>query len=226
MDNQAYTLAFDVYGTLIDTDGVLSHLESLMASEKAMQVSRTWRDKQLEYSFRRALMQSYANFEVCTMNALDYACDYHQVTLSAKGKKQLRDIYRELPAFNDVKDGLAKLNENNNRLFAFSNADKGTINDLLTCAGIRNYFEDVISVDEVKTFKPDPAVYAHFINLSGSNISNCWLVSSNPFDVIGASSFGMSTAWLRRSTNMVFDPWGIKPSIIIKDFNQLNERLI
>ena len=67
------TLAFDVYGTLIDTHGVVTLLEELVG-DKAKEFSRTWRDKQLEYSFRKGLMQNYETFAVCTSQALDYTC--------------------------------------------------------------------------------------------------------------------------------------------------------
>jgi 2-haloacid dehalogenase len=49
------TLAFDVYGTLIDTHGVVSALQALIG-DKAKDFSHSWREKQLEYSFRRGLM--------------------------------------------------------------------------------------------------------------------------------------------------------------------------
>ena len=75
------TLAFDVYGTLIDTHGVVSKLHEIIGS-KAKEFSHTWREKQLEYSFRRGLMQHYENFAVCTSQALDYACKYHKVSLT------------------------------------------------------------------------------------------------------------------------------------------------
>ena len=65
------TLAFDVYGTLIDTNGVVVTLEKFMG-ESATNFSQTWRNKQLEYSFRRSLMQNYEPFAVCTNQALDY----------------------------------------------------------------------------------------------------------------------------------------------------------
>jgi hypothetical protein len=67
----AITLAFDVYGTLINTHGVLTALEGLVG-DRAKAFSNTWRDKQLEYSFRKGLMQNYETFAVCTSQALDY----------------------------------------------------------------------------------------------------------------------------------------------------------
>ncbi len=98
------TLAFDVYGTLIDTHGVISKLREIVG-DRAEEFSQTWRDKQLEYSFRRALMQNYENFAVCTSQALDYTCAFHKVSLTDEQKAELLGIYRVLPAFSDVKEG-------------------------------------------------------------------------------------------------------------------------
>ena len=75
------TLAFDVYGTLIDTNGVITALEPLVGP-KAPAFSEAWREKQLEYSFRRGLMQNYENFAVCTSQALDYTCVFLKVSLT------------------------------------------------------------------------------------------------------------------------------------------------
>jgi 2-haloacid dehalogenase len=70
-EGMVITLAFDVYGTLIDTGGVMVLLGKYVG-DKAPEFSRVWREKQLEYSFRRGLMQNYENFALCTTNALDY----------------------------------------------------------------------------------------------------------------------------------------------------------
>ena len=102
------TLAFDVYGTLIDTNGVVAALQELV-NDKAKSFSQTWRDKQLEYSFRRSLMQNYEDFGVCTSQALDYTCAFHKVSLTDAQKTELLGIYRVLPAFSDVKEGLTLL---------------------------------------------------------------------------------------------------------------------
>lgn len=98
------TLAFAVYGTLIDTNGVVAALQELI-DDKAKNFSTTWREKQLEYSFRRSLMQNYEDFSVCTSQALDYACTFHKVSLTDAQKTELLGIYRVLPAFDDVKEG-------------------------------------------------------------------------------------------------------------------------
>ena len=214
------TLAFDVYGTLIDTHGIISALHTLIGN-KAKDFSHTWREKQLEYSFRRGLMQNYQTFAVCTSNALDYTCAFYKVEFTQQQKNNLLAQYRSLPAFKDVEEGLTKLKANNYRLYAFSNGTADAVNALLFAAGIRDYFHGVVSVDDIKSFKPNPAVYNHFLRETESESSNAWLVSSNPFDVIGAISAGMRGAWVQRSKDAIFDPWGIEPTLTVENLSEL-----
>lgn len=213
-------IAFDVYGTLIDTHGVVSHLATMMGP-LAQQFSQTWRDKQLEYSFRRGLMQNYENFAICTQQALEYACQFHKQNLSSAQKSELLDLYKTLPAFEDAARGLSELSALGCRLFAFSNGTSKAIETLLSSANLRDSFEAVVSVDPLKSFKPNPAVYAHFLRQSEINAGSAWLVSSNPFDVIGAISAGMRAAWVRRSADAIFDPWGIEPTITVSSLAEL-----
>jgi 2-haloacid dehalogenase len=220
----AITLAFDVYGTLIDTHGIIVALKKYVGN-KAPEFSCTWREKQLEYSFRRGLMQNYENFALCTRNALDYTGSYYKVPLSQKDKEDLLDAYKVLPAFDDVKEGLGRAKESGYRMFAFSNGSAEAVDTLLTNAGIRDYFIDVVSVDEMKSYKPNPGVYSHFLRRAGALGTNAWLVSSNPFDVIGAISSGMRSAWIKRSPEALFDPWGIEPTLTLNSLLSLAEHI-
>lgn len=220
----ATTLAFDVYGTLIDTHGVIAVLEKHVGN-KAPEFSRAWREKQLEYSFRRGLMQNYENFAICTGNALDYTSSYFKAPLSHQDKEELMGAYRILPAFDDVREGLARAKKSGFRMFAFSNGSADAVEALLKNAGIRDYFIGVVSVDELKSYKPNPAVYSHFLRRADALGANAWLVSSNPFDVIGAISSGMRAAWLKRSPDDLFDPWGIEPTLTVNSLYNLAEQI-
>ncbi|MEJ2687480.1 MAG: haloacid dehalogenase type II [Gammaproteobacteria bacterium] len=214
------TIAFDVYGTLIDTNGVELALGEKIGTDAAA-FSRLWRAKQLEYAFRRGLMQSYVDFDQCTRQALDYCCAALGTDLSMDDRQALMDSYRVLPAFADVPDGLAAGHQRGHRLYAFSNGRRDAVEGLLRHARIDGYFRAVVSVDDVKSYKPDPAVYRHFLQRSGALEGAAWLVSSNPFDVIGALSAGMHAAWVRRSANAVFDPWELQPTAIISGLSEL-----
>lgn len=217
-------LAFDVYGTLIDTAGVVSALREFVGND-AEDFSRVWREKQLEYSFRRGLMRRYQDFAVCTRDALEYTCARFRAELPEADKASLLGVYPRLPAFGDAAEGLRRLDTDEFALYAFSNGTASAVDTLLRNAGIRDCFRDVVSVDDLKTFKPDPDVYAHFLRTAGTDARNSWLISGNPFDVIGAVSAGMNGAWVKRDERAVFDPWGIEPAITVPSLVDIGERI-
>jgi 2-haloacid dehalogenase len=217
-------LAFDIYGTLIDPHGVVDELSKHVGA-RAQEFSNIWRDKQLEYTWRRALMQRYQNFPVCTRQALDYTDTLLQTGLDESAKAALMQVYRVLPAYDDVPASLQALADAGFRLFGFSNGVEEAIIGLLEHAGIDQYFEGVVSVDALQTFKPDPQVYHHFIEVADTAPENCWLVSSNGFDVIGAVSAGMKAAWLRRSQSVVFDPWGVEATLVMHSLDELQQKI-
>jgi 2-haloacid dehalogenase len=86
-------------------------------------------------------------------------------------------------------------------------------------------FEAVVSVDDIKTFKPNPDVYDYLVSRGGSPCGETWLISANPFDVIGAKSAHLRAAWVKRSPEAVFDPWEFEPDIVISDLLELAARL-
>ncbi len=218
------TLAFDVYGTLLDIYGANEKLKTLVG-DKSLAFSHTWRDKQLEYTFRRALMNKYEIFSVCVSEALDYTCMYYKTPLTKEEKQELLNAYRALPAFDDVISSLKQLNDSDYRLYAFSNGSEEMVESLLTTSDIREYFLGIVSVDGIKSYKPDAAVYQYFLSESAADTDKAWLVSSNPFDVIGAISAGMKAAWVNRFENKVFDPWGIEPTLRVKNLGELKDKI-
>ncbi len=214
------TFAFDVYGTLINTAGVTAALKTHVG-DKAPLFTQRWRDKQLEYSFRRGLMKNYGGFPQCIRNSLDYVCAELKEDLPEEIRLSLMQSYRVLPSFEDADFGLAELKKHSARMFAFSNGMPEDIENLLYHAGILDFFEDIISVDEIRSFKPDPLVYQHFLTRTNARAEDSWLVSSNPFDVIGAINFGMHAAWIKRSPTMVFDPWEQQPDRTLSSLTEL-----
>lgn len=218
------TLAFDVYGTLIDTQGVSSQLVQLFGPV-GQDISRLWRQKQLEYSFRRGLMQDYCGFDTCTEHALQFACAALGVTLSQTQAEQLLAAYTQLPAYPDVAPALHALQRKGHPLYAFSNGNPQRVEQLLEQAHIRSLFTAVVSVEAVQTFKPAPAVYDHLRQVSGSPAETTWLISSNPFDILGALHAGWKTAWLQRDPAIPFDPWGPAPQHILHHLGDLADSL-
>ncbi len=214
------TIAFDVYGTLVNPLAIAEQLKSLVG-KVAEPFAELWRTKQLEYSFRRGLMRAYQPFSICTEQALLYAEKVKGVVLSGESRIHLMQQYKQLPPFPDVAPGLTSLKRDGYRLAAFSNGEADVVRAVLDHANLLPLFDDIVSADEIKTFKPDPAIYTHAARRFGQSVNNLWLVSSNPFDIIGAKIAGLRTAWIRRDPRTVFDPWGIEPDLLLSGLDQL-----
>jgi len=221
----AITLGFDVYGTLIDTAGMGAALRE-HAGEAAPAFAALWRSKQLEYAFRRGLMDRYRDFGVCTRQALDYCCLSFRVPIPQAARQSLMERYLFLPAFADAQPGLAALRQAGFRLFAFSMGRLADVNALLDHTQLRHHFADVISLEQMHCYKPSPAAYRHFVERTATAPADAWLVSGNPFDVLGAVSAGICGAWVKRSPDAVLDPWEIVPTVIAEDLPGLCEILV
>lgn len=216
------TLAFDVYATLINTYGMVDLLQRYIGEEKAMPFATLWRDKQLEYSFRRSMMNRYEPFYTCTSNALDYCIEAFAVTITRDQHFSLIKRYQNLPVFKDVAAALESMSERSDlNLYALTNGPYEDVVKLFEDNNINQFFKDIISVDEIKKYKPDPAVYRHFLERTGSRVDDSWLISGNGFDVIGARSFGMNGVWIKRADQQIIDTWGPRPTHTIQSMHEL-----
>lgn len=216
-------LAFDVYGTLVDPMG-MSELLRQDAGDRAEAVAALWREKQLEFSFRKGLMKVYEDFGVCTRQALRFAMASHKLLLSDQRENELLTAYLSLPAFDDALPALRTL-KGQYPLFAFSNGTYPALEKVLGHNELLDQFEGLVSVDDLKTFKPDPAVYTYARRATGAWDEPLCLVSSNAWDVIGARAAGLLAVWVRRDSEKVLEDWGIEPSAVIGSLSELPEAL-
>lgn len=217
-------LAFDVYGTVIDPFSIEEQLRDAFG-EKAKEASELWRGKQIEYSFRRALMKKYQPFDACTAQALRFVSTQLGISLSKEAQAKLLSKYQQLPPYPDVTGALAELAAQGFTIAACSNGTEGAVRGVLEHAGILPHFSKIVSVDPLRTFKPDPAVYEYLVTELRSSKEMVWLVSSNPFDVIGAKACGLRTVWVQRDPKRVFDPWEFEPDAIVRSLAELKEIL-
>lgn len=217
------TLAFDVYGTLVDPMG-MSRLLAQDAGDRAEAVAALWREKQLEFSFRKGLMKVYEDFGACTRQALRYAMATHKLPLAEDRENALMAAYLSLPAFDDALPALKSV-KGSYPLFAFSNGSYPALEKVLGHNQLLDQFDGLVSVDDIKSFKPDPAVYTHARRATGAWDQPLCLVSSNAWDVIGARAAGLLTVWVKRDPDKVFEDWGIQPSAVINSLSELKSTL-
>jgi 2-haloacid dehalogenase len=217
-------LAFDVYGTLIDPFRMEEHLRPAFG-EKAKEASELWRSKQIEYSFRRALMKKYRAFDACTAQALRFVSAQLGISLSEEEQGSLMSKYQRLPAYPDVTAALDELAARGFAIAACSNGTENAVRGSLDHAGVLSHFSKIVSVDPLRTFKPDPAVYEYLVAELRARRDMVWLISSNPFDVIGAKACGLRTAWVQRDPKRLFDPWEFEPDLVVPGLAELPGKL-
>ncbi|GGN19345.1 haloacid dehalogenase type II [Halarchaeum nitratireducens] len=193
-------LCFDMYGTLCDVSSVADAIERELdiPGGLAADVDALWRSKQIEYAYHRGAMDRYEPFDVVTRDALGYALDYYGLDVAATDA--LLSAYDDLDPYPDVLDALDRLTDERDAV-VFSNGTPAMLDRLAANAGIDARVDGLVSADDAGALKPDPAVYEHVASELDRPLPACRLVSSNGWDVAGASAAGMATAWVNRDND-------------------------
>ncbi|UAL47626.1 haloacid dehalogenase type II [Sutcliffiella horikoshii] len=192
------TFVFDVYGTLFDVHSVKEKADELFDG-KGTEISEIWRRKQLEYSFLRQLMGNYETFSDVTKDSLKYALKQLSIPFSNKEVESLLEQYTSLRAYDEVQNVLSTLKEKGKVLAVFSNGSRDMLDPLVEQAGMNEYFQHIISVDDTKQYKPTPASYTGVLKVIGVKREQVLFMSSNGWDISGAKNFGFHTAWINRN---------------------------
>jgi 2-haloacid dehalogenase len=191
-------LVFDAYGTLYDVQSVRG-LAMRSCGDKGELVTQIWRLKQLEYTWLRGLMRSYEDFWSTTRAALEFALESAGMAPTPTLCDPLMAKYLDLDLYPEAREALGALS--GYKLAILSNGSPKMLDALVNASGIAGLFSDVISVDRVKTYKPDPKCYELVMPALGVANDEVLFVSSNSFDVAGAKCFGFRVAWIERSGN-------------------------
>ncbi|HWK46503.1 MAG TPA: haloacid dehalogenase type II [Stellaceae bacterium] len=187
---------FDAYGTLFDFGSAADRCRDVLGDRSAP-LSALWRDKQLQYSWLRALQDRHVDFWQVTGDALDYALE--TLGIVEEGLRQrLMDLYLTLDTFPEVPAMLRHLREVGMKTAILSNGSPGMLAAVVDNAGIGDLLDEVISVEEVGVFKPHPRVYQSAVTRLGVPAGAISFQSSNAWDAHAASAFGMRVVWCNR----------------------------
>ena len=187
---------FDAYGTLFDVHSAVGKYHDRLG-EVANQVSNIWRTKQLEYTWLRSLMKKHADFWQVTRDSLDYALDVFDIRDDAL-KQDLVEAYLHLNCYPEVADTLARLNRSSLQTAILSNGSPAMLDAVVKSNGLENLIPTVLSVERVGVFKPDPKVYQLAVDSLGVTAGEIIFMSSNAWDAVGATAFGLKVAWINR----------------------------
>ena len=210
-------LVFDAYGTLFDVHSVIAECEALFPG-KGASLSQLWRGKQLEYTWLRSLMGRYVDFSAITRAALTTACSMLRLELSDPAARRLTDAYLILEPFPDAMDTLTRLR--GRKLAILSNGSPAMLDAVVRHAQLDRLLDAVLSVDALRIFKPHPSVYAYAAERLRMSAGAIGFVSSNFWDVAGATSFGFRTFWINRAGTAP-DDLGCRPAAVLSQLADL-----
>jgi len=208
---------FDAYGTLFDVNSAAAKCKEKLG-DKWENFANAWRTTQLEYTWLRSLMKKYKNFWQITEDSLDHTMATFKIDKNMR--EELLNLYKELIPYPEVKECLDGLKSKKIKIAILSNGTPDLLKRLVESNNIQNYFDDIMSVENVGVYKPDSKVYEMPIKKYSCKPENICFLSSNTWDVSGGGVFGYNAIWVNRF-NKVFDKLDYKPQHIINNLNQL-----
>jgi 2-haloacid dehalogenase len=211
-----------MYGTLCDTSSVTRRLGEVLGLPGALvdAVDETWRRKQLQYSYQAAQMDDYEPFWDLTEKALDYALAQYGLDPSADERARIVEAYDHLSPYPDAAPTLERLGDAGYTVAVLSNGNPEMLDRLAENAGLAPHLDEIVSADEVSTFKPAPEVYENAAGRLGFDIEACRLVSANAWDAAGAGNAGMGVAWVNRRRDPP-EAIGPTPEIEVESLSEL-----
>jgi 2-haloacid dehalogenase len=212
-------IVFDAYGTLFDVYSIGTLAEKLFPGRGAA-LAELWRDKQIEYTRLRTMCSMYKPFWEVTQDALVFCCRKLGLSLTLDAQNALMGQYARLQPFPENLGVLQQLRTMGLKLAILSNGNQQMLDAAVEAAGMHGIFSHILSVDAVKKFKTAPETYQLAPDVFGLSAKNMLFVSSNCWDVCGASWFGYTTFWVNR-TNAPLEELGVTPDATGRDMTDL-----
>lgn len=213
-------IAFDAYGTLFDVFSVTSLCEALYPGN-GNALAQLWRTKQLQYSLLRSMMDRFEDFWQLTGDGLVYAAKSLKLDLVDAKRQALMDAYLQLAPFPDVRPGLEALKSGGLQLAILSNGAPAMLQGAVNGAGLGQWLDEIISVNDVGIFKPSPLVYRLIGQKLKVPADQIGFVSSNSWDINGAGAAGLYTFWIQRSPGEPQEELGFPANQVVTTITEL-----
>jgi len=210
-------IIFDAYGTLFDVNSAAEKCK-VKIGDKWEGFANYWRATQLEYTWLRSLMNRHKDFWQVTEDSLDKSMQAFKIDSSMRN--ELLDLYKVLSTFPEAKEVLNKLKKKNYKLAILSNGTPSLLKELVKSNNLDNIFDDIFSIEEVKTYKPDPKVYNIPIKKYQIQRNEVAYLSANTWDVSAGGNYGFNPVWINRN-NSIFDNLDYVPKYQVKHLGGL-----
>ncbi|HET9553289.1 MAG TPA: haloacid dehalogenase type II [Anaeromyxobacteraceae bacterium] len=216
----ARAAVFDAYGTLFDVASAARAASDVLGPQW-QPLSDLWRQKQLQYTWLRALMGRHADFWQVTADALDFALESLSLADPAL-RDQLLEAYGRLGPYPDAATALLALRAAGLKTAILSNGAPRMLASAARSARLDGLLDEILSVEEVGVYKPHPSVYRLACDRLGVWPAEVIFVSANGWDAWGAKAFGLRVAWCNRA-GQPRERLGEPPDVEVRSLAELPE---
>ena len=218
----ARVCVFDVNETLLDLGALDPHFERAFGDAG---VRRVWFSQLLQSALVATVTGAYSDFGQVGGAALEMVAEREGLDLSDEDRQRILGGMRELPPHPEVTESLERLREAGLRLATLTNSTRGVAEDQINNSGLRDYFEQLLSADDVQRLKPAPEPYRMAAESLGVEVGGIRLVAAHAWDVAGALRAGCAAAFVARP-GMVLDPLVERPDVVGNDLREVADRIL
>lgn len=215
-------IVFDLIGTLLDLRSIDPHFERFFGDAG---VRKEWFMQTLQLAMAATLTNAYEDFGVQADTGLEITARHYKVSMLGEEKNLILGTLRKLRAYPEVAQSLQRLRDAGFRLATLTNSTASTAEAQLTYAGLRDHFEQVISADEIRRFKPAPEVYHLAASRMDVEPGQVRLVAAHDWDITGALRAGCAAAFVARP-GQVMNPFGPQPDVKGADLGAVVEQVL
>lgn len=215
-------ILFDVNETLLDLSGLKPDFGSIFGDTAVMS---QWFTQLLRSSMVASITNTYHDFAVLGGDALDMMAMRYGIKLSTDDRATILEGMRTLPPHPEVEESLVRLKNAGLRLATLTNSSPRLLKDQLTNAGLMDYFEQTLSVEPTRCYKPAPEVYQHAASNLGVAMGDIRMVAAHDWDIAGAMRAGCAGAFITRP-GMVMGPLQEKPDIIGENMEIVTDQIL
>jgi 2-haloacid dehalogenase len=192
MPSRPQVVAFDVIETLIALEPLRARFEEVGLPGHLLE---TWFTRTLRDGMALSATGDYEPFRPVAENALRAVTKYE---VEDAAVAHVLDGFAELPAHPDVEPALRRLVDAGVRVLLLTNGARATTLGFVERASLTDLVERVITVEEVRRWKPPAVVYEHAASVAGVPPNRLALVAAHAWDCHGAKRAGLVTGWVSR----------------------------
>ena len=214
-------ILFDVNETLLDMTPLKKKINNLLGTSQGF---RIWFGMLLQYSLVDNCTNSYHDFVTIAGATLSMAADGLKKSITEMQKKEAVATIKQLSAYPDVPKGLKTLKENGFRLATLTNSPAATLTAQLKYASLTEYFEQTLSIDTIKKYKPALETYKWAAEQLSVNTAEVMLVAAHGWDIAGALQAGLQAAFIERKGQSLY-ALSPKPQIVGKNLIEVIQKI-